>query len=68
VEARAALEHGRAAGWSGPAYDAHSALVLAGEGNGPAARRLLAGIPPAALASDPVLADVVRVIHQLLGG
>ena len=67
AEARLALERGHAAGWSGATYDAHAALELAGEGDAPAARRLLAGIPPAALASDPVLADVVRAVRGLLG-
>jgi len=66
-EALAALQSGRAAGWQGPGYDAHAALVLALEGHLDDARRLIAQVPAAAAASDPALADVVRVVQRLVG-
>jgi tetratricopeptide (TPR) repeat protein len=64
--ARDALERGRRAGWSGPGFDAHAALVEALEGHAGAAAAALARVPPEALAGDPTLAEVARVTRAMI--
>lgn len=64
--AREALDGARAAGWQGPAFEAHRALVLALEGHAAAARAALARVPARERAADPVLADACGAAEQLL--
>ncbi len=64
--ARAALAAGHAAGWSGPGYAVHHALIAALAGDAAGARAALDQVPAAALAADPALADVAKVTRGLL--
>ena len=64
--ARAWLARGRAAGWSGPAYDAHESLLLFTEGRRDDARAAFARVPRGAAGLDPPTAQVVRWLEQQL--
>jgi tetratricopeptide (TPR) repeat protein len=65
--AESTLDRARAAGMSGPTLRAHEALLAAIAGRRAEAERALADVPPGAIATDPTLADVVRVTRGLLG-
>ena len=65
--ARESLERAKAAGLPRAEADVYEALLAAVEGDLARARMLLAGVPEAALRSDPVLADVARIVEQRTG-
>ncbi len=66
--AQVSLERARAAGLSAASSAAHEALVAAALGDRLRAERALAAVPPAALANDPVLSNVVESARSLLQG
>jgi tetratricopeptide (TPR) repeat protein len=54
------------AGWRDDGARLHEALVRAVRGDPAAARRLRAGVSPAAIAADPVLGDVDAMLERVL--
>jgi predicted aspartyl protease len=64
--ARVTLERARRAGLPRPTLRAHEALMAALSGDSEAARRALVEVPETAIRDDPTLADVVRVVQELL--
>ena len=66
-QAREALEGAQRAGLPAPQLHAHLALLAAVAGDGTTASRELAAVDPAAVARDPVLADVVAQTRAVLG-
>ena len=64
----AALEAAREAGLPGPTLHAHEALVAAARGDRAGAARLLDQVPAEAIATDPTLAEVVRVTRRIVEG
>lgn len=67
AEARESLDRAKAAGLTRTETDVYEALLAAVDGDLARARTLLAGVPEAALRSDPVLADVARIVEQRIG-
>ncbi len=65
--AESALVRAEAAGLPLPTLRAHQALVEILAGRRDAAERALGEVPESAIASDPVLADVVQVARRALG-
>jgi tetratricopeptide (TPR) repeat protein len=66
-QARESLDGAKAAGLTRTETDVYEALLAAVEGDLARARTLLAGVPEAELRSDPVLADVARIVRQRTG-
>lgn len=66
-QARESLDRAKAAGLTRAETDVYEALLAAVEGDLARARALLAGVPEAALRSDPVLADVAEIVRQRTG-
>jgi tetratricopeptide (TPR) repeat protein len=66
-QARASMDRAKAAGLTRTEADVYEALLAVMEGDLASARTLLAGVPEAALRSDPVLADVARIVRERTG-